>query len=164
MRRTVKFDTAAGTAVTTSATEGSVARYQFGASELLPGRVIHYECLVRATATVGTDTLTVAVRFGTSATVTANTAIATGTATDVANNDSVLVRGTIHIQTATRYVHCVVMPTVPAATGTMAPRNYFNIFTAVADTAYYLDVTAKWSTTNANSAQSECWAVWEDEG
>lgn len=163
MRHVIAMDTAAGTAVTATGTEGSVARYAFGVGELTPGRVIEYECLVRATATVGTDTLQVRVRFGTSSTVTANTAIATGTATDVANNDMVLVTGRIHIQSATRYVFTVRMNLVPAQTGVGTPEDFGVIFTAVADTAYYLDVTADWSTANANSAQSECWAVFGDE-
>lgn len=163
MRRVLKFDTAAGTAVASTGTEGSVARYAFGLSELQPGRTIEYRCLVRATATVGTDTLQIRVRFGTSATVTANTAIATGTATDVANNDIVLVTGTIDCQTTTRMVHTVRMNLVPAATGVGTPEDFGVIFTSVADTAYYLDVTADWSTANANSAQSECWAVYVDE-
>lgn len=163
MRRVVKFDVAAGTAVASTGTEGSVARMAFGAGELQPGRIITYECLVRATATVGTDTLQVRVRFGDNSTVTSNTAVAAGTATDVANNNVVLVRGTIHIQTATRFVHAIQMDDPPAGTGTAAPKTFFNAFTAVADTAYYLDVTADWNTANANSAQSECWAVWEDE-
>lgn len=163
MRRVVKFDAAAGTPVGGTATEGSVARYAFGMGELQPGRVIEYECVVRATATVGADTLRVRVRFGTSGTVTANTAIATGNATDVADNAIVLVRGTIHVQSDTRMIHAVRMDDPPAATGSATPFSHYVAYVSTADTAYYLDVTADWSTANANSAQSECWVVYEDE-
>lgn len=162
-RRIKTFATAAGTPVASTGTEGTVARQFFGVGELQPGRVIEYEALIRTTATVSTDTAQIRVRFGTSSTVTSNTAIVTGTATDVANNYMVLVTGRIHIQSDTRYVHTGRMDNPPNSTGNVTPISYGVPYTATADTAYYLDVTVDWSTSSANSAQAECWAVWEDE-
>lgn len=163
MRRVLQMDAAAGTSITATTAETSVAAYAFGVGALQPGRIIEYEALVRVTAETGATQLTVRVRFGDSATEASNTAIATGTATDVAISSLVLVRGRIHIHSATRMVHTATMATAPAATGAMAPRDYGAIFASVADTAYYLDVTAQWSAADANSVRSECWAVWEDE-
>ena len=109
------------------------------------------------------DTLTVRVRFGTSATPTSNTAIATGTATATTANHIVTIRGRIHIQSATRMVHTVLMDNPPAATGTPNPESFYTIFTSVADTAYNLQMTVDWTTGGLSSAQSECWTIWEDE-
>jgi hypothetical protein len=163
MRRTVHMDVASGAAVTGTVTETSVAGYAFGVAELLPGRTITYRALVRCNSTTGATTLTVRVRFGSNATEASNTAVATGTATDVVNGDFVLVRGEIDVHSTTRMIHTITMATVPAATGVAAPRDYYNLFTSVADTAYYLDVTTQWSAADANSVRSETWAVYEDE-
>lgn len=156
----VQFSTAAGDAHTNTTTEGSLARKQFAVGELLPGKVYEFECVLRATDNNSTDTLTIAVRFGTSSTVTSNTAIATSTAIDTADNDISVVRGRIYVQSATRYVFSVYMPD-PDAEG-IGVEAYHSIFTAAADTAYYLDVTADWSVAHAdNDVQAEVFAVFE---
>lgn len=160
MRSLLVFDTAAGTPVASTGTEGSVARLLLTTPMLAPGALLGFECVVRATATVGADTWQIRVRLGTSSTVTSNTAIATGTATDAVNNDLVTVRGTIHLHSATRAVVVVRMDNPPAATGVPNAETWTVIHTLTADTATYLDVTVDWSTANANSAQSEAWAVW----
>ena len=163
MRRVIKFDTAAGTGTSSTSTETSIATYAFGVGELQPGRIIAYEALVSApTVTGGGDTLRLRVRFGTSATMTLNTEIAVGAGVAVAAANVAIVRGTIHIQSAIRYVHTAQI-TALAASGVGASLDSGVVFVAVADTVYRLDVTADWSTADANVAQSECWAVYEDE-
>lgn len=159
--RVKKINTGAGTAHSNSTDETSVARYQFAADELTPGKVFLFSAAVRATATNSTDTLTIAVRFGSSSTVTSNTACATSAAVDVANDDVSVVHGWLHVQSATRAV-MVVMMTDCDAEGTMAAENYTEILTIAAGTSYYLDVTADWSVANAgNSCQAEAWSVIE---
>lgn len=155
--RIIWMDTAAGTAHSDSTTEASIARKAFAAGELLPGTVIDFECLARATSTNSTDTLTMTVRWGTSSTVTSNTAVATSGAVDAANDDIHIVRGRLHVQTTTRAIITVYLPD-PDAEGVTSVEQYSEILTIAAGTAYYLDVTADWSAASAsNSVQSEAW-------
>lgn len=161
MLRIRKVDAAAGTAHTNSTTEASLARYAFAADELTAGKVYLFNAAIRATATNSTDTLTIAVRFGSSSTVTSNTACASSAAVDVADNDIAVVSGWLHVMSATRAVMVVQMSDCDAE-GTMAMEQYTEILTIAAGTAYYLDVTGDWSVASAsNSCQSEAWAVVE---
>jgi hypothetical protein len=147
----VQMSTAEGAEHENSTTEGSIARKQFVAGELLPGKVYGFECGVIVNDNNSTDTLTLTVRFGTSSTVTSNTAIATSAAVDVADGDVAIVRGTIEVQSATRYVFRVEMAE-PDAIGTITMKNQGPVlFTAAAGTAYYLDVTADWSVAHADN-------------
>ena len=162
--RILVFDSAAGSPVGGTTAEDRVCRAILTRDELESGALIEFEALVRATATVGADTLTVRVRFGTSSTSSLNTAVATGSTTDVATDDRVLVRGRVHIQTDVRGVLTIVMDNPPAGhDGTATPRTWSSIYVLTAATTHYLDVTVEWSTISANSAQSEAWAVWRIE-
>jgi len=156
------FSTAEGTEHENTTTEGSIARHLFGAGELLPGKIYGFECGVVVNDNNSTDTLTLALRFGTSATVTSNTAIATSGAVDVADADVGLVKGTLHVQSATRIVFHVQIAD-PDAIGTITLDNHGPVlFTSAAETAYYLDVTADWSVAHAdNEVAAMSWAVWE---
>ena len=146
MRRIVTLASAVGTGTSSTAAETSLAQYAFGVGELTPGRLIRYECLVTSpTVTAGGDTLRLRVRFGTSATASANTEIAVGGAVAVAATSMSIVRGSIHIQSTIRYVHTASITTL-AASGVGWPLDYGAVYVAVADTAYYLDVTGIWST------------------
>lgn len=157
--RILAMNTAAGTAHSNSTDEGSLARYQFAAYALQPGTIIEFECSARATSTNSTDTLTIAVRWGSSATVTSNTACATSGAIDAANDDVCVVRGRLHVHSTTRAVMTVYLHD-PDAEGTTSVEAYSEILTLVAGTAYYLDVTADWSVASAsNSVQAEAWSV-----
>jgi hypothetical protein len=163
MRRVVHFASAVGTGTSTTSAEVAIAEYAFGVGELQPGRIIRYESLVTSpTVTAGGDTLRLRVRFGTSATASANTEIAVGAAIAVAANSIASVRGSIHIQSAIRYVHLASISAL-AASGVGTATESGVVFVAVADTAYYLSITADWSTADANVAQAECWAITEDE-
>jgi hypothetical protein len=159
--RLAQFATGAGADHENTTTEGSLAGKDFAAGELLPGKIYGFECGVIVLDNNSTDTLTLAVRFGSSATVTSNTAIATSAAVDSADGDVSYVRGTIHVQSTTRYVFHVTCPD-PDAVMTIADKSTVVEFTAVANTAYYLDVTADWSVAHAdNEVYAASFAVWE---
>jgi hypothetical protein len=162
MLRLTQFSTAEGAEHENTVTEGSIARKTFAVGELKPGKIYGFECGIVANDNNSTDTLTVLVRFGTSTTVTSNTAIATSAAVDVADADVAIVRGTIHVQSAVRMIFMVEMAE-PDAIGTITMKNQGPVlFTSVADTAYYLDITGDWSVAHAdNEAAAMCFSVWE---
>lgn len=158
----VSMASAEGAEHENTTTEGSMARKLFAAGELLPGKMYGFQCGVVVNDNNSTDTLTLAVRFGSSSTVTSNTAIATSAAVDVADGDVAIVEGTIHVQSATRIVFVVKMAE-PDAIGTITMKNQGPVlFTSAANTAYYLDITGDWSVAHAdNEAAAMCFAVWE---
>lgn len=160
--RIVHLALAEGAEHENTTTEGSLARYAFPAGALTPGKVYDFECGVVVNDNNSTDTLTLAVRFGSSSTVTSNTAIATSAAVDVADADVAIVRGSIHCQSATRLVFFVEMAE-PDAIGTITMKNQGPVlFTSVANTAYYLDVTGDWSVAHAdNEAAAMAFSVTE---
>lgn len=159
--RLVKMNTAAGTALSNSTTETSLAQKLFVANELSAGKIYEFEALIRVTAQNSTDTLALGVRFGSSATPGSNTACGATTAVDAAVSDLAVVRGRIHVQSTTRAVMALSMSDVDAE-GTMAMENYGEILTLVAGTAYYLDITGTWSVASAsNSVQCEAFSVVE---
>ncbi len=161
-KRLVHFATAEGAEHENTTTEGSLARFQFPAGALLPGKVYEFECGVVVNDNNSTDTLTLAVRFGTSSTVTSNTAIATSAAVDVADADVAIVRGRIHVQSATRYVFLVEMSEPDAIASISMKCQGPVLFAGVAETAYYLDITGDWSVAHAdNEAAAMCWAIYE---
>jgi hypothetical protein len=162
MLRLNTMATAEGAEHENTTTEGSIARKAFAAGELLPGKIYGFECGVIVNDNNSTDTLTLAVRFGTSSTVTSNTAIATSAAVDVADGDVAIVRGTIHVQSTTRAVFLVEMAE-PDAIGSITMKNQGPVLaTIAAETAYYLDVTADWSAAHAdNEVAAMAFAVWE---
>lgn len=159
--RLVQFSTAEGAEHENTTTEGSIARKAFSAGELLPGKIYGFSCGVIVNDNNGSDTLTLAVRFGTSSTVTSNTAIATSGAVDSADGDVAYIRGEMHVQSATRIVFMVTCPD-PDAVMTIADKSTVVLFTSAAETAYYLDVTCDWSAAHAdNEVAAMSFAVWE---
>jgi hypothetical protein len=158
-----QFSTAEGAEHENTTTIGSIAKKTFAIGELMPGKVYGFECGVVVNDNNSTDTLTLGLTFGTNATTPgSNTAIASGGAVDVADADVGMVRGTIHVQSATRYVFHVDIAD-PDAVGTITLDNHGPVlFTAVANTAYTLDVSADWSVTHAdNEVAAMSFAVWE---
>jgi hypothetical protein len=152
---------AAGTALSNSTTETSLAQKVFSADELQIGKIYHFEAGVRVTAQNSTDTFAIGVRFGTNATPASNTACGATTAVDAAVGDIAVVRGSIHVHSATRAVMLLTMSDVDAE-GTMAVEQYMEILTIATGTPYYLDITGTWSVANAgNSAQAEAFSVLE---
>ena len=103
--------------------------------------------------------------FGTSSTVTSNTAMATSAAIDVADGDVAIVDVEIHIQTELRAVVMVTL-SEPDATGTIAMKAFVPAVIVPSDnfsrSTYYLDVTADWSVAHAdNEVACEAFAVYE---
>jgi hypothetical protein len=156
-----QFATGAGADHENTTTEGSMARKIFGLGELTPGKIYGFECGVIVSDNNSSDTCTLLVRFGSSSTVTSNTAIATTAAVDSADGDVAYIRGTIHVQSPTRYVFHVTAPDADAVM-TIADKSTVVVFVATADTVYYLDVCADWSVAHAdNEVAAESFAVWE---
>ena len=162
--RLTTMNLAVGTEHENTTTEGSIARKTFAAGELQPGKIYGFECSIVVIDSNSTDTLTPAVRFGTSTTVTSNTAIWAGAAVDVADADVGLISGTIHVHSATRAVINVVGTNGVDAVASLATISTSVVATLASpdSTAYYLDITLDWSVANAdNEAASQSWAVWE---
>lgn len=160
--RLAQFATAEGAEHENSTTEGSIARKAFAAGELTPGKIYGFSCGIIVNDNNSTDTAIARVRFGTSSTVTSNTEIAVASnAVDVADGDVAWVRGEIHVQSATRYVFHVVCPDIDAS-GSIGDKSSVAVFTAVADTAYNLDVTIDYSAAHAdNEIAAASFAVFE---
>lgn len=153
---------AAGAALTDTTDEGSLARYEFRPNELSAGKVFSFNGAIRATKTNGTDTLTPALRFGADGEdPSANTAISAAAAVDVADGDVCVVSGRIHVQSTTRIV---IEGTISDcdAPGSKLLSAFAEVVDIAPNTAYYLDITGKWSVAHAdNSVQAEAWVVTE---
>jgi hypothetical protein len=150
-----KATAAASAAVHDSAVEATLDSVAFAANELgQAGTVIDFEIQGIATATVGTDTLTIKVKLGT-------TVILTLGPTDVANNNIWHVRGKIIIRTTGSGGTMVACGTTTAlaAAGTAAIQ--WNLASTAIDTtvAQTFAVTATWSTGNANSCRNDVFVV-----
>lgn len=155
-------DSAAGTAHSNSTDEASLARKLFAANELVPGKVYLIKGAARATATNSTDTATMRLRFGTSSTVTSNTAVGVSQAVDVADNDVAIVDAILTVHSKTRAVLHGFISDCDASNSQALVSHFVSILTIAADTAYYLDFTADWSAASASdSIQSEAWDVIE---
>ncbi len=149
MYRTV----AAGTALTASSTETLLGSYSIPADTLKAGTVVKVRFQGIATATNSSDTLTVKLYIG----GLAGTAILTGTATDVANNNIFAGEALIQIRTAGSPGTLVAVGThtdVPAASGTATHgiceiTASTNVDTAVAQV---VGVGGTWSSTNAGNS------------
>lgn len=152
---------AAGTALSNSVVESSLARWTIEANRLTAGKKYDFDFLGRVTAQNSTDTLLVSLRFGSSATPASNTACGSTAAVDAAVSDICVVKGTILVQSATRAV-LTFQAMAPDAEGTTNTFQWSEILTIAAGTAYYLDVCGTWSVASAsNSAQAESFVVVE---
>lgn len=160
MMRLVQMALAAGADHENTTDEGSIARKVFAPNELSAGKVFEFECLSNVLDNNSTDTLTMAVRFGSAAAAASNTACATSGAVNAEDADMCLIRGRIHVQSATRAVMTVAMSD-PDAEG-IAVKAYQQVLTIAPDTTYYLDVTADWSVAHEdNEVYAEAFAVFE---
>ncbi len=153
--------TAAGTAVSNTTTETSLASWAVSANELQPNKLYRVTGAIRSTATNSTDTLTVTIRWGTSSTMSSNTSVFATTAVDQVNDDVVVFAFDLHVQTATRVAVSGFM-TDADAEGSKLLGSVYHVLTTAKDTAYRLDVTATWSVANAgNSCQAEAFTIVE---
>lgn len=153
--------TAEGTEHENTTTEGSIARHTFTTDSLQAGKVYQFVCPIIVNDNNSTDTLTVAVRFGSSTTVTSNTACGTSAAVDVADADFGLVTGWVLVQSSTRALVCGWLSATDAANVEKACA-FCTAVTIAAGTTYYLDVTLDWSVAHAdNEAAAMAFAVTE---
>lgn len=153
--------TAAGTAVSNTTTETSLASWAVSANELQPNKLYRVTGAIRSTATNSTDTLTVTIRWGTSSTMSSNTSVFATTAVDQVNDDVVVFAFDLHVQTATRVAVSGFISDADAE-GSKLLGSVYHILTTAKDTAYRLDVTATWSVANSgNSCQAEAFTIVE---
>lgn len=149
----VYSSTAASTALTGSSTETLLdTSYSIPASTLVAGSVIKVRFQGIATSTNSTDTLTVKLYIG----GLSGTAVLTGTATDVANNNIFTGEAMIQIRTAGSSGTMVAIASgsiVPAATRVAVPV-YQNTASTTIDTtaAQVVGVGAQWSTTSGSNS------------
>lgn len=144
---------AAGTAHSNSTTETLLGSYSIPADTLKAGSVIKVRYQGIATATNGTDTLLVKLYIG----GLAGTAILTGTATDVADNNIFAGEATIVIRTAGASGTLVAVGThtdVPAASGTATQGICEITASTTIDTtaAQVVGVGADWSAASASNS------------
>lgn len=152
---------AEGTEHENTTTEGSIATHAFAAGSLTPGKVYMFDGLCVVNDNNSSDGLVLAVRFGSSATVTSNTAVISSASVDVADGDLARVHGFIHCQSAGRIVITASIQGADA-NGTTAVYAGGSVETIVQTTAYRLDFTADWSAANAdNECAAACWTVIE---
>lgn len=130
--------------------EGSIYRKSFAANELRPGQVYSFAVPIIVNDNNSTDSLTPAVRFGTSDTVASNTLVASGSVIDVADNDVGVVFGWIEVHSSTR---AVIFGGISGcdANGTVALNQFASVVTIAPDTAYRLDVTLDWSVAHVDN-------------
>ena len=143
---------AAGTAHTNSTTETAIGSYSLPANTLKPGTRVRVKYQGIATATNSTDTLTVKLYLG----GLSGTALMTGTATDVADNN--IFCGEFELVCRTdgasgTFVGFGSHADVPAASGTASPVYEIVGSTAVDTTAaQVIAVGADWSAASASDS------------
>lgn len=137
-----------------SVTEGSLHRVTFPANFWSPGKVVAYRAAANVNDSNSTDTLTMALRFGDSSTVTSNDALAASNAVDVADNDKAMVDMTLVCRDVGDGTYTVV------AMGVISDPDASDILVnhaAAVATAFdpadatYLDYTADWSVAHADN-------------
>ena len=157
-----KAQVAAGTSHENSTDEASMSQYIIPAKTLVAGSTIRFWAAGVVEDNNSTDTLTMAVRLGTSTTVTSNTAVFSTAAVDVADDDIYCLQGMIQIRTAGSSGTAVAMMSYQDsdATGTAPKWNYKASFAVDTTSALYLDITGDWSVAHAdNEANSEMFVV-----
>ncbi|MGA0944860.1 MAG: hypothetical protein ACO3UW_03710 [Candidatus Nanopelagicales bacterium] len=147
---------AQGDAHTNTTTEGSLARHTFAANALQAGKVymVTGSCIVSDNN--GTDTLTLALRFGASSTVTSNTAVVSTAAIDSADADAAMFLCFVSVRSAGEagvvVIHGEICQADAIAVGTTPTFGFTKVITGVDTTAaLYLDLTADWSAAHADN-------------
>jgi hypothetical protein len=149
----VYANTAASTAHTNTTTEALFdTQYSIPANTLVAGSVIKVRFQGIATATNSTDTLTINLYLG----GLSGTAILSGTATDVANNNIFCGEATIVIRTvgaSGTFVAFGSHAKIPAASNTASPVYQITASTTIDTTAaQVIGVGADWSVANAGNS------------
>lgn len=154
--------TAAGTALTNTTTETSLASVTIPANSLDSGSIIKVRFQGIATATNSTDTLTVKLYIGTAGI--GGTALISMAATDVANNDVFQGEYELVIRTtgsSGTMVGCGTFKSIPAAEGTMTIKDDILASTTIDTTVNQVIMLAgTWSVANAgNSCRADLFNV-----
>ena len=148
----------------TSDAENSVSQYIIPANSLVAGSTIRFHAAGTVVDNHSTATLTVRIRFGSSATAASNTEVFATAAVDVADNDIYCFEGLIQMRTvgATGTAAAMVSYQDPDATGTAPKWNLNSALSSVNTTgALYLDITGIFSgSANAdNELRSDIFVV-----
>jgi hypothetical protein len=153
---------AAGVSHEDTTDEGSLSQYSIPANSLVAGSTIRFWAAGKVEDNNGSDTLVIAVRLGSSTTVTSNTAIFSTATIDVADGDIYCLHGIIQVRTAGHNGTGVAMMSYQDsdATGTAPKWNYKDPFTIDCTAKLYLDITADWNAAHAdNEVNSEMFVV-----
>ena len=153
---------AAGTSHENSTTETAMSSFTIPADTLVAGSTIRLWAAGIVEDNNSTDTLTMYVRLGTSATTASNEAVFTSTAVDVADNDIYCIHGLIQIRTAGSSGTAVAMFSFqdPDAAGTAPAWQYKASFTVDTTSANFLQISGDWSVAHGdNEANSEMFVV-----
>ena len=139
-----------------STDEGSIAKYTFAADELQVGKTY----LITGSAIVndsnGSDTLTLALRFGSSTTVTSNTAVVASAAIDSADNDVAAFTCFMTVRSigssGSVVLHGFFAQADAEAVGTTPAFAFHQVVSSLnTEAALYLDYTADWSAAHADN-------------
>lgn len=155
---------AAGASHTNTTTEGSLSQYAIPANSLVSGSTIRVYAAGIVAAQNSSDTITIAIRMGTSTTVTSNATVFTTAAIDAVVGDIYCIQAIIQVRTTGTRGTAVAMMSYqdPDATGTSnTPKwNYKSPFTIDTSSKLYLDITGDWSVAHAdNQINSELFVV-----
>tara|TARA_R110002012_G_scaffold12735_1_gene56222 strand:- start:62 stop:670 length:609 start_codon:yes stop_codon:yes gene_type:complete len=153
---------AAGTSVENSTTETAASRGIIPANTLVAGSTIRLSAAGIVEDNNSTDTLTIRVRLGTSATPASNEQLLASTAVDAADSDIYIVSGLIQVRTAGATGTAVALFSYqdPDAAGTAPKMQYKASFTLNTTVANNLDLTATWSVAHGdNEMNSEMFVV-----
>lgn len=163
--RLLAADTAQGTEVENTTTEGALASYTCPADFWKVGKTVLISggCIV--VDNNSTDTLTLRLRFGGSTTPGSNTALAVADAVDAADADLAAVWGTLTcrtVGTAGTFAFSGFISTPDAAAATVIRAGCAVISSIDTTAATYIDYTATWSVAHAdNEVASEAFVVLE---
>ena len=153
---------AAGVSHENTTVEGSLSQFAIPANTLVAGSTIRFWSAGIVEDNNGSDTLVIAVRLGTSTTVTSNTAIFSTSAINVSDGDVYCLQGLIQIRTSGSKGTAVAMMNYqePDATGTAPKWNYKDPFSIDTTSKLYLDITGDWNAAHAdNEVNSEMFVV-----
>jgi hypothetical protein len=153
---------AAGTSVENSTTETAASRGIIPANTLVAGSTIRLSAAGIVEDNNSTDTLTIRVRLGTSATPASNEQLLASAAVDAADSDIYIVSGLVQVRTAGATGTAVALFSYqdPDAAGTAPKMQYKASFTLNTTVANNLDLTATWSVAHGdNEMNSEMFVV-----
>ena len=158
----VHADTASGTTLTGTSTEGSLARYIIPANTLVAGSTIRIKAAGSIPDQNSTDTLTIRIRIGSSSTVTSNATAFVSAAIDSEDGDLFFLDSLITCRGvgATAAIIAINHYQDPDVAGTATKWSSAGGITVNTTAALYLDVTGDWSAADPdNQVNTEVFVV-----